>query len=365
MSETRINWYRTKIDKETLRELTQKSDAWGLAQSLGHLALSVATGYITWHVCVERIWWAIIPAFFLHGTVTSFMGVGAACHELSHGTVFKTKWLNDFFYGLFSFISWSNPVWFRTSHMKHHQYTLHQPDDLEVILPAHFGLKDFLNSLQIGFEHVRYPIRKHFRYSLGRVKGEWDERIFPPEKPELRRALFNWSRFILIGHIALAAGFIAIGQWILIPIALIPFYSNWLNLLVAVPQHLGLQAEVDDFRMSCRTVLLHPINAFLYWQMNYHLEHHMYAAVPFFRLKKLHELIKHDCPEPNQGLADTWREIIMIQSFQDKNKSVAYDQWSRGKEPQFIAADGRMEDPEQTPSSRISPTEIPVARAQA
>jgi len=33
----KIDWYRTKLDRSVLREMTRKSDARGLAQSLGHL----------------------------------------------------------------------------------------------------------------------------------------------------------------------------------------------------------------------------------------------------------------------------------------------------------------------------------------
>lgn len=341
MSERRIEWYRTKIDKDTLRQLTAKSDFWGLMQAVGHLALATATGYLTWYVCTNGIWLAIIPAFFLHGTVTSFIGIGAACHELSHGTVFKTRFLNDFFYALYSFLSWNNPVWFKTSHMKHHQYTLYKPDDLEVVLPQRVSRRVLLDTMIVTFEGIRYPLRKHYRAAMGRLHGEWENQIFPASNPQLRRDFFNWSRLLIIGHIALAVTFIAIGQWILIPIVLMPFYCGWLTLLCGAPQHLGLQSAVPDFRRSCRTMLLDPISRFLYWQMNFHAEHHMYAAVPFYNLGKLHRIIQADgAPKPNRGLLDAWKEIRMIQKKQAEDPTVAFDNFSRGGEPRFVPAFG-------------------------
>ena len=39
-------------------------------------------------------------AIFAHGTIGSFFS-GVEPHELGHGTVFKTKWLNKFFYVFF------------------------------------------------------------------------------------------------------------------------------------------------------------------------------------------------------------------------------------------------------------------------
>lgn len=43
-------------------------------------------------------------------------------------------------------------------------------------------------------------------------------------------------------------------------------------------QHAGLSDNVPDFRLCCRTMILNPFFRFLYWHMNYHTEHHMYAA---------------------------------------------------------------------------------------
>jgi fatty acid desaturase len=50
---------------------------------------------------------------------------------------------------------------------------------------------------------------------------------------------------------------------------------------------------------------------FLYWQMNYHTEHHMYAAVPCYNLPRLHRVIKHDLPRC-PGLIAAWVEIAAV-----------------------------------------------------
>jgi fatty acid desaturase len=46
--------------------------------------------------------------------------------------------------------------------------------------------------------------------------------------------------------------------------------------------------------------------------MQYHIEHHMFPAVPFFNLPKLHELIKHDLPPTPHGLRATWKQMLAI-----------------------------------------------------
>ena len=43
--------------------------------------------------------------------------------------------------------------------------------------------------------------------------------------------------------------------------------------------------------------------------MNFHIEHHRYAAVPCYRPGQLHRLIEHDLPPSPRGLIGTWTGI--------------------------------------------------------
>jgi fatty acid desaturase len=62
---------------------------------------------------------------------------------------------------------------------------------------------------------------------------------------------------------------------------------------------------------------VNPVISFLYWRMNYHIEHHMFAAVPCYNLGKLHRAIRTDLPPTPDGLLATWREIASIQVRQE------------------------------------------------
>jgi fatty acid desaturase len=53
--------------------------------------------------------------------------------------------------------------------------------------------------------------------------------------------------------------------------------------------------------------------------MNYHTEHHMYAAVPCYNLRRLHALIRHDLPPTPDGLIAVWKEIGTILKTQEKD----------------------------------------------
>jgi fatty acid desaturase len=67
-----------------------------------------------------------------------------------------------------------------------------------------------------------------------------------------------------------------------------------------------------DHRKSCRTYITRGLPAFLYWNMQYHIEHHMYPGVPFYNLPKLRKAIEHDLPPAPNGLWATWKELLAI-----------------------------------------------------
>jgi fatty acid desaturase len=87
-------------------------------------------------------------------------------------------------------------------------------------------------------------------------------------------------------------------------------YGAWLHVTTGLTQHAGLAEDVLDHRLNSRTVYLNPVMRFLYWNMNYHIEHHMFPMVPYHALPQLHEEMKHYCPPPYPSLFAAYREII-------------------------------------------------------
>jgi fatty acid desaturase len=93
-------------------------------------------------------------------------------------------------------------------------------------------------------------------------------------------------------------------------IGLPTFYGSWLMVIFGLTQHAGLSEDVLDHRLNCRTVYMNPAFRYLYWEMNYHVEHHMFPMVPYHALGKLHQELKADMPKPYSGLWEAYREII-------------------------------------------------------
>jgi fatty acid desaturase len=59
-------------------------------------------------------------------------------------------------------------------------------------------------------------------------------------------------------------------------------------------------------------MIVNPMLRVLYWNMNFHIEHHMFPQVPFHALPRLHRAIKDQCPTPTNGVFGALREIIIM-----------------------------------------------------
>lgn len=327
-----VRWYRCPLSPDRVKFLHERSDLRGFIQTLGFLAVLTTTGCLAFFSFGRLPWPAVVGLTFLHGTVCAFLPNGI--HELGHGTVFRTKALNGLFNRILSFFAWINFEMFKASHARHHRYTLHSPDDGEVVLPLHvmvrdFFLKGFVDPVTL-VKTVWSAIRAAGGYLQTSMGGtyfshEWIETAFSDANPEERRRPIRWARVLLLGHGAIIAVSIYFHLWMLpVVTTLAPFYGNWIFFLCNSTQHIGLQDNVPDFRLCCRTFLLNPVFGFLYWHMNYHTEHHMYAAVPCYKLSKLRSFIEWDMPPATRGLLATWLQIAAIQKRQKTDPNYQY-----------------------------------------
>ena len=331
--ELRIKWYRCPIDPTVLRELSKPSDFQGFQMALGHLGLWLLTGAVSFYFAVEQLWLGFLLTIFLHGTVGTFFS--APHHELCHGTVFKTKRFNEIFLRIFSTLGLQNFHIYKMSHSYHHRFTLHRIADKEVVLPKTPSLR-FLYLLQLftfnitgGFEsRGLFPtMRGLFRVAADRMEqpyNEWGAELYA-EFPEERLKAVHWARYLIAVHLSFALFAVLIGYPILILIvSLHPFIGNWLRYFVGAPMHCGLRSDVSDFRKCVRTITLDPISEFLYWHMNWHLEHHMFAAVPCYNLKKLYEAVADDMPKP-RTLISSWKEMLEVVKQQEADPAYEFD----------------------------------------
>ncbi len=313
----KIEWYQIPVLEKDLNNLTVKSDLNGMIQTSLHIILLIITGTFTYQYLIIGDWFLSMLFLWWHGMFYSFLGWAGAGHELLHYTVFKSKLLNRFFLKLFSFLMWNNYVFFRASHMRHHDFTLYTKYDQEVKPSQKLEFASWPWLLTFNLPLFYRTLRTTIENSFGIIRGEWGKILFSDENIKERKKVVSWARFLLFGHIVLIIMFITTGQWPLVFIITIaPFFANWLNRMLALSQHFGMKANIPDFRKNSRNVILNPFLSFLYWQMNYHIEHHMYPNVPFYNLKKMNEIIKGDLPSPTEGFIALMQKMIYL----DKNR---------------------------------------------
>lgn len=336
-----VQWYRSKMPPDRFRALSQRSDRKGWVQVGGHLLLFCATGWAVYFTWSQGWWLAFLAALFLHGTIASFFR-GTAVHELGHGTVFRTKWLNGLFLYLFSMISWWNPFDYAASHTYHHRYTLHPEGDREVLLPLHpsvgrtFLLQMFTLNLvtqpgrTFGKGGIASTIWLTLLDAFGKIgttnvpANEWIGALHEDQPEQHRRSMW-WSRTQISVHGFILLIAVVTGLWVLPLIFTLPSYiANWLSYACGLTQHCGLMENTTDFRKSTRSIRLPRIVAFLYWHMNWHTEHHMYAGVPCYNLPALASEIADDMPKP-RSLIEAWREMLATWERQKTDPGFAFD----------------------------------------
>ena len=341
----RVKWYRSPIDPGLLRQLMKRSDLQGWWQALGVIGYLGGTALLTWHFFARQQWALFAVSLFAYGTYSCFLG--AASHELDHGTVFRTKALNRFFLRLFSLITFFNPDDYALSHTYHHRYTLHPDGDREVVLPQSAAMR-VLFIVQLfcvnltggpGCDGLIPRVRDTVNAALGKPVAknaagdteplapgahEWIAALYEAH-PEERIKSVRWARKILLFHAAVIAVAIVFQLWLLpVFITLSRFLMNWWRLFVFLPMHCGLRDNVADFRKCTRSIRLDPVSSFMYWRMNWHLEHHMYAGVPCYNLRKLRQAIEFDLPAAKNAIA-AFRELRATWKRQQTEPGYQYD----------------------------------------
>lgn len=297
-------WYHSSVDRKTMKALMKRRDGPAMRDTalwFGLLVLTAIGGGLTWGT-----WWTV-PFWAVYGVL-----YGSACdsrwHECGHGTAFRTSWMNDWVYVIASFMVLRNPTSWRWSHARHHTDTIivGRDPEISVMRPPQLWRKVLaFVGLPDAFEHFAILVRN----AMGQFGP--DERDYLPaaEIPKATR----WAQlFVAIHAIALAWALIS---WSLLPLMLIGgprIYGTWHMVMTGLLQHGGLAEDVLDHRLNSRTVLMNPVSRWIYWNMNYHVEHHMFPMVPYHALPQLHALIRDDLPKANPSILDGYREMIAV-----------------------------------------------------
>ncbi len=297
-------WYRTEVDPADIRALMEKEDARPLRDTVLWLALMVLSAGIG--IALWPSWWSA-PFWFVYGVLYGSAS-DSRWHECGHRTAFKTPWMNEVVYQIASFMLMRNPALWRASHVRHHTDTIIVGRDPEIVAMRPPDLLRICLNL-FGLVDTWTLTKRMFLHASGR--------LHPDEATYLRHSdranVFRTARIWLAIYAATITSAFAFGSILpLMVIGLPRLYGAWHHVMTGLLQHLGLAENVTDHRLNTRTVLMNPVSRFIYLNMNYHLEHHMFTMVPYYNLPKLHALIRHDVPAPEPSMLMAFRKLIPV-----------------------------------------------------
>lgn len=277
------------LSAEERQALLKKSDAWGALLLVGNwvaiLALLLFAGYYPSVFSVLLVW-LLLPGRQL--------GLSVLMHEAGHNTLFATPWANRILGQWLCALPTLNDLGaYARGHLEHHRKAGTSEDP------------DLTN-------YAAYPIdRSSFRRKVWRdLTGQTGLKLilalagggavhFGGEGRDGLRLLLK--QILVQGLLALSLIALGIGwTWWLWFITFMTSYMLVIRLR-QIAEHAAVPDANDlDPRMNTRTVDAPTWQRFLLAPnfVNYHLEHHLMASVPCYRLSAFRNLLK------NKGLLE-------------------------------------------------------------
>jgi len=292
--EFRDDLRRRGLPADVVRRLNEldAGKAWlHVGQTFAVLGACIAASLAFWTP------WVVVPALLLIATRQQALFVLA--HDAAHYRLFPQRWLNDLVGGLCGTLAGVSMRTYRVVHRLHHNH-LYQAQDPD--LPLHGGYprgraylaRKLLKDLLGGTAWKTYG----YFFGAPALNAATGEKSRPLDDTAPRlRAEARRDRWIVAGfHLAAPAAALAAGYGVeylvLWPLPLVTLLQPLLRFR-AICEH-GAVADHASPLTAARTNLgprwlvwlLFPHN------VNFHIAHHMYPAVPMYNLPAAHRALE-------------------------------------------------------------------------
>jgi fatty acid desaturase len=232
------------------------------------------------------------------------LGLAVLMHEAAHGTLFRSRRLNEWVgQWLCAYPIWTDLKPYRRYHLKHHahNWTAQDPDlDLATkfpVTPASLRRKVWRDlSGQVAWKRVKAILRRDL---VGNPTGK-TARIRAKGLSFGKTAGDNavgWHnlRGVAITNAVLLGILTALGHPLLYLLWVGAWFTSYslVTRIRSIAEHNMVSDPKDDLR-NTRTTLASLWERLLIApnRVNYHLEHHLLMTVPFYRLPRLHRLLR-------------------------------------------------------------------------
>lgn len=247
-----------------------------------------AAGALAHHGAVLRAAGTVVIALVL-------MAASVVMHEGIHHLLFHSKRLNRalaFCCGAMVLIS---STAYRSLHLRHHsfEHTADDPDDIESVARKGIPLVLVYYVLLFAGTYLYFPHVALGALRAARTAGE--------------------RRRILLEYAAIAA---ALGAaWWVAPAEMVRLWlfpmlvAAQLTNLRSLAEH-GLTTGGSPFTAT-RSVRTSPLVAFFMCNLNLHLEHHLFPAVPWYNLPRVHALLQPAYRAAGSSVYDGYARFLL------------------------------------------------------
>lgn len=157
-------WYSIPVSREKMKELLIRRNGPAIRDTILWFTLIIGSGFMTYFLWGQ---WTFIFPYFIY-TVLYASTSDSRWHESSHGTAFKTPWMNNALYEIASFMVFRQSVTWRWSHTRHHSDTIIRGRDPEIAVPRPANLRVIiLNFFAIRSSSVE--LIKIVKHAFGKI----------------------------------------------------------------------------------------------------------------------------------------------------------------------------------------------------
>jgi fatty acid desaturase len=281
---------RKRLPPDALAPLTRLDpvrSTLAVVQTFALLALVIGLAVAFWS------WWAAAIAVVLIAPLQHALFVLA--HDAAHYRLYETRWLNDAVGRLCGTIAGVSMCTYRVIHRLHHNH-LYGPQDPDIALHGGYPRGKAYLAQKLAKDLAGLTAFKTFAYFFGAPSLNTEtgkaERPLDDTSPRLRAAARR-DRWTVLGFhvIAPVVAFATGWGWQYAVLWMLPLVTvlQAILRLRAICEH-GAVTDYGSPLTAARTNLV-PFwvrYAMFPHHVNYHVEHHLYPAVPHYNLPRLH-----------------------------------------------------------------------------
>lgn len=301
------------LGQETILDLHQKSNLWGWYAVLSvWVIIAAAMAVIVW--AQSQSLWLAVPLIFASILVIGGrqLAMSILMHEASHRSLFKNVWLND------NVTNWlcGHPVFLEMHKYRKHHFIHHAKtgtlEDIDISLIRGFpttrlsiirklsrdalgltGVKALFGQVLMNAGVLKWTVASDIEKLPrdGKTTTDYIKTFFAEAWPTLLSNIVLFGIAYALGHAELYLVWVAA--------YLMPYYL--FIRIRAIAEH-ALTEQTSDMLRNTRTTKagFFARAFFAPFRVNFHIEHHALASVPYWQLPRLHRLLreKDAVPEP-------------------------------------------------------------------